>query len=197
MTSIWLRLRGLARDFRSDRSGVAALEFAIIAPVMLVMFLGTVEFSSGIAVNRKVTQIARTLSDLTSQSAVQAVTDPYLQNVFTASILIVRPYSATPVKGTISEIYVDSNSKATIIWSKAATVASGATVATLTASSRSAGDVVTSLVPTALLVKQTYVILSEVNYLYTPAIGYVMSKTGVDAERFRLYQDAPVRLRDV
>ncbi len=144
------------------------------------MFLGTVEFSSGIAVNRKVTLIARTLSDLTSRASVQAVTDPSLQNIFTASILIVRPYSQTPVKAQISEIYIDSNQKATIQWSKGATIGSGATMATLAASSRSANDIVTSLVPPALLVKQTYLILSEVSYLYTPVIGYVMAKTGVN-----------------
>ena len=39
---------------------------------------------------------------------------------------------------------------------------------------RSPGDVVTSIVPAALLVKQTYLIFSEVSYLYTPAVGYVM-----------------------
>ena len=58
---------------RADRSGIAATEFAIIVPIMLVMFFGTVEFSSGVAVDRKVTLMARTLSDLTSQST--SVTD--------------------------------------------------------------------------------------------------------------------------
>ena len=179
MTSMWLRLRRSVRGLCRDRRGVAAIEFAIIAPVMLVMFLGTVDFSAGIAVNRKVTLIARTLADLPSQSAAQAINDTYLQNAFTASILIIRPYSQTPVNATISEIYVDSNQKATIQWSKSAVVGSGATVATLTTSSRNAGDVVTTLVPTALRVKQTYLVLSEVSYLYTPLSGYVMTKTGV------------------
>ena len=40
----------------------------MIVPLMLVMFFGTVEFSSGVAVDRKVTLMARTLSDLTSQN---------------------------------------------------------------------------------------------------------------------------------
>ena len=51
---------------------------------MLVMFFGTVEFSSGVAVDRKVTLMARTLSDLTSQATSVADTD--LTNFFTASI---------------------------------------------------------------------------------------------------------------
>jgi hypothetical protein len=81
------------------------------------------------------------------------------------------PYDLSPTTATISQIYVDSNAKATIQWSKAATFATGATSASLTTSARNAGDNVTSLVPPALLVKQTYLILSEVGYQYVPTVG--------------------------
>jgi Flp pilus assembly protein TadG len=140
------------------------------------MFFGTVEFSSAVAVDRKVTLVARTLSDLTSQ-ALNSVTDNYLQNVFTASIAITTPYSATPTKAQISEIYVDSTKVAKIQWSKAATISSAATQATLATSTHNAGDIVT--IPTALQVPQTYLIFSEVSYLYTPTVGYVMGSAGV------------------
>jgi Flp pilus assembly protein TadG len=176
MSRIWPRARLSVSSLLHDHSGIAATEFAMIVPIMLVMFFGTVEFSSGVAVDRKVTLIARTLSDLTSQSSA-AVDDTYLRNVFTASIAILTPYSATPTKATLSEIYVDSNQIAKIQWSKAATIANGATQATLATSSHNAGDTVT--LPPALLVKQTYLIFSEVSYLYTPTVGYVMGKAGV------------------
>jgi Flp pilus assembly protein TadG len=173
-----------ALDMFRDRSGLAATEFAVIVPIMLVMFFGVVEFSSGVAVDRKVTLVARTVSDLTSQapsSAPQAtyagMTDNYLLNVFNSSVLIFKPYPATPANATVSEIYIDSNGVAKITWSKAALITSSG--ATLTTSSRNPGDTVTGLVPSALLVKQTYLIFSEVSYLYTPAVGYVMAKTGV------------------
>jgi len=179
------RLRLAAQRLFDDSSGIAATEFAVIVPIMLVMFFGTVEFSSGVAVNRKVTLVARTLSDLTSQSPpananqiYATVTDAYLQNVFTASVAIVQPYSAAPTQATLSEIYIDSNLKATIQWSMAATIASGATQATLTTSAHNPGDVITTL-PPQLLVKKTYLIFSEVRYLYTPTVGYVMGKGGV------------------
>jgi Flp pilus assembly protein TadG len=174
----WHRACRMAAALIKDRRGVAAIEFAMIVPIMLVLFFGTVEFSSGVAVDRKVTLIARTLSDLTSQSAA-TVTDGYLQNVFTASISIMYPYVATPTNATLSEIYVSSTNIATIQWSKSATIQTGATQATLTTSARHYNDIVTSLVPTQLLVPKTYLILSEVNYLYTPTIGYVMAKAGV------------------
>ncbi len=186
ISKIWRRARLAAGDLARDCGGVAATEFAVIVPMMLVMFFGTVEFSSGVAVDRKVTLVARTLSDLTSQSLPSAplsssavVADSDLQNIFTASIKILTPYAATPTKPTLSEIYVNSSLVARIQWSKAATIASGATQATLAASSRNAGDIVTSIVPAPLLIKQTYLILSEVSYLYIPTVGYVMGKAGV------------------
>ena len=185
MSAVWLRLRRCAADMLANCSGVVATEFAVIVPIMLAMFFGTVEFSSGVAVDRKVTLIARTLSDLTSQSLPPTAQSPWapvldsdLQNIFTASISILKPYSSTPANATISEIYVDSSNNATITWSKAATIAANATQATLTTSTRNPGDVI--VVPPQLSVNKTYLILSEVTYLYTPTIGYVMGKTGVN-----------------
>ena len=61
-------MRRRALELLGDKRGVAAVEFAVIVPVMLVLFFGMVEFSSGVAVDRKVTLMARTLSDLTSQN---------------------------------------------------------------------------------------------------------------------------------
>lgn len=171
-------LRRVATAFRDDCRGLAAVEFAFILPLMLVMFFGTVEISSGVAVDRKVTLMARTLSDLTSQ-AIQ-VSDSDLKAFFTASVGIMTPYDASPTKATLSEIYIDSNKVAKIKWSKAATIASGATQATLTNSTRTVGQDVSSLIPTALLVPGTYLIFSEISYKYVPTIGYVMAKTGIN-----------------
>jgi Flp pilus assembly protein TadG len=168
-----------AHEFLADGRGLAATEFAVIVPLMLVMFFGTVEFSSAVAIDRKVTLIARTLSDLTSQSS-STVTDTNLQNTFTASISVMTPYDASLVNATLSEIYIDTNSVAKISWAKSATIASGATQATLTnpPSTRVAGTTVTSMIPSTLLIPSTYLILSEVNYTYTPSVKFVL-KSGI------------------
>jgi Flp pilus assembly protein TadG len=165
-------VRRSARDLVEDRSALAAVEFAIIVPLMLVMFFGTVEFSSGIAVKRKVTLIARTLSDLTSQSVSVADTD--LTNFFAASTAIATPYSATPIQSTISELWIDpATSNARVQWSSGL-------------APRRQGTLVA--IPSSLIVKDAagntlpnqYLIFSEVSYLYKPAIGYVMVKGGVN-----------------
>lgn len=178
LNKIWRRLCRPARALRRDASGVAAVEFAMLFPVMLVAFFGTVEICAAVAIDRKVTLTARTISDLTSQQQ-SNVASSDLTGIFIYGIYILSPYPTSPLKEQVSEIYVDSNGKATIQWSQAATI-SGNTV-TLVSSSRNYNDDVTSVVPTALLVKQTYLIFSEISYKYLPiGGGYVMSKTGIN-----------------
>jgi len=66
-------LRSKAAALAQENSGLAAIEFAMIFPLMGMMLLGTYEFSAGVAVDRKVTIMARTLSDLTQvQTQLQA-----------------------------------------------------------------------------------------------------------------------------
>jgi Flp pilus assembly protein TadG len=164
ISRIWLHARLSVRDLIADRSGIAAIEFAMIVPIMLVMFFGTLEFSSGVAVDRKVTLMARTLSDLTSQATSVADTD--LTNFFAANLAIMTPYDPTPVKATITELYVDpSTLKARVQWSKGSYPLGLGTVVTI---------------PTQLAVGGSYLIYSEVKYLYVPTVGYLMAKAGIN-----------------
>jgi Flp pilus assembly protein TadG len=164
LAKIWFRML-------ADRRGLAATEFAFIMPVMLVMFFGTVEFSSGFAVDRKVTLMARTLSDITSQST--SVTDTDIANFFLASNWIMWPYATStpnpnpvaPLSGTITELYVDPNTlQARVQWSKGSAPRTQSTVVAI---------------PSALAIAGTYLIFSEVSYNYVPTVGYVMAKAGI------------------
>jgi Flp pilus assembly protein TadG len=160
MRTIWLRFRRRAFELRGNTSGVAAIEFAMIIPIMAALFVGTYEFSAGVAVDRKVTIMARTLSDLTSQNT--SVTDDQLTNFFNASKAIMTPYSPTPVEGTITELFINpSTLKARVQWSKGAhPLLAGAIVD----------------IPDALKVANTYLIFSEVKYKYVPSVAWFINK---------------------
>jgi len=160
IAKFWRTTRLTAREFLADGTGLAATEFAVIVPLMLVMFFGTVEFSSAVAIDRKVTLMARTLSDLTSQST--SVADSDMTNFFAASTGILTPYDATPVSSTITELYVDSTQTAHVQWSKGS-------------APRTQKSVVT--IPTTLAIAGTYLIFSEVSYSYTPSVGYVLKNS--------------------
>jgi Flp pilus assembly protein TadG len=181
MQKIWLRARRLGADWMVDCSGLAAVEFAMIMPLMLVMFFGTIEFSSGVAVDRKVTLVARTLSDLTSQSV--SVNDVDLANFGLTANTILTPYPTAPLRSTVTELWIDpSTGNARVQWSKG---------------SAARGTGTTVSVPSDLIAKDStgkiitgqYLILSEVSYLYQPTIGYVMAKAGINLEHFPVWRN--------
>ncbi len=126
---------------------VAAVEFAILLPMMLTLYLGSVEVSTGAAVNRKVTLTTRTLADLTSQYT--DVTNADISNILNASSDIMAPYPVSGQSAVVSELTLDANGKATVVWSD-----------TLNGTARSVGQTVT--IPPGLAVPNTYLILAEV-----------------------------------
>ena len=53
--------------FLCDRCGLAAVEFALILPVMLTLYFGGVEVTNMLVANRRVTSVAYTAADLAAQ----------------------------------------------------------------------------------------------------------------------------------
>jgi Flp pilus assembly protein TadG len=148
----------LLRNFRRDSGGVAAVEFAIIVPVALVLLTGTIVYGDAIAIDRKVTLTARTVTDLVTQYS--SLTQSQIQVLLGASSLIVAPYSASNIIVTVSEVKVDSGGNATIAWSQS----------TPNGTPRSQGSTVT--LPTSIDTPGAYYVFGEVQYTYTPTVGY-------------------------
>jgi Flp pilus assembly protein TadG len=172
MSKMWLRVRRSAGGLLKDRSGIAAVEFAVIVPMMLVMFFGTVEFSSAVAIDRKVTLMARTLANLTSQG--QSVNDAAIANFRAASGAIMTPYSGPlyPAPNTtVSELYIDpATGVARVQWSQGSQPRTAGTPVAIPAS-------LISLDAQGKIIPQQYLIFSEANFLYTPTVGYVMTSS--------------------
>jgi Flp pilus assembly protein TadG len=145
-----------------DTSGVSAVEFALLLPVMLTLYLGAVELSQGIAADRKVTLTSRTIADLVSQ--VTTINNAGMTNSLNAAAAVMAPFPVSNLKVTVSSISIDANGKATIAWSDS-----------LNGSARAVGSTVT--LPAALNVPSTSLIWSEVQYSYKPVVGYVITNT--------------------
>jgi len=170
-------LRRHASRLAKDTRGLAAVEFAMIVPLMLVTFFGMTEVTTAVAVNRKVTIATRTLSDLTSQAA--SVSDAQLANFFAASASIMTPYSAAPVQATISQIRIDATTlQATVSWSSGANVhAKGAPVVV--------PDGLKPVMSTpSAPTSDVYLIWSEVSYLYRPLTSYTMTDITLKDETY-------------
>ena len=164
MTTIAPRFRPphvLAR-FAQDRRGVSAVEFAMLLPLMVTLYLGTVEISQGVGIDRKVTLTTRTVADLASQ--VSSINNSDMTNLLNAASSVVAPYDVSKLKVTVSAVTIDANNVAKVTWSD-----------TLNGTKRAVGSTVT--LPAALNVASTTLIWSEVSYSYKPTIGYVVTGT--------------------
>jgi len=153
------RWRALAR-FAGDRRGVSAVEFALLAPLMIGLYLGGVEISQGVGIYRKVTLTAGALANLSSQAT--TISNADMTNILDAGTAIIAPYSTTTLKITVSCLTIDANGKATVSWSD-----------TRNGTARTVGSVVT--IPSALAVPNSSLVFSEVSYEYQPAVGYVIT----------------------
>jgi Flp pilus assembly protein TadG len=151
----------LAR-FTGDRGGVSAVEFAMLLPVMVTLYLGSVEGSQGIAAQRKVTLTAHALADLATQYT--DITNADMSNLLAAGSAIIAPYSATNLTEVVSELSIDASGQATVVWSD-----------TLGGTALAAGTVVS--IPASLAVPNSYLIYAQVAYNYNPTYGYVMNST--------------------
>ena len=145
------------RFFRRDERAVSAVEFALLAPMMIGLYLGGVEISEGISVDRKVTLAAGAVANLAAQTSTISVSQ--MTDVLDATTTIMAPYSTSPMKITVSCINIDANKLATVKWS----VTRNGTI--------KSGNVT---LPSALQVANTQLLFGEVSYSYTPTIGHVI-----------------------
>jgi Flp pilus assembly protein TadG len=157
-----LSLRYHLARLANDRRGVSAVEFAMLLPLMITLYLGSVEISQGVGIDRKVTLASRTVADLASQVSTIVTAD--MTNILNATSAVIAPYDASKLKVTISAVTVDASSVAKIKWS-----------CTRNGTARGVGSTVT--LPAALNVANTTLVWGEVSYAYTPAIGYVVTGT--------------------
>jgi Flp pilus assembly protein TadG len=170
----------VAARFLRDQRGVAAVEFVLIFPLMLVLLFGTVQFTTGFAVQRKVTVVARTMSDLISQAT--EASDCDIDNAITASKAIMSPYSSTTMKAAISQVFIDPTTHAAKIdWSGGDKDVK-----------HKDGDVVT--VPKNIAVDGKYLIMSEIKFSYTPSVGFDMAN-GFTSVAFPMNQTTFTRPR--
>jgi Flp pilus assembly protein TadG len=153
------RQTSMLRSLRRDNRGVAAVEFAMIVPIMLSLFIGTVEMSQAITVNRRVSQIAYTTSDLVSRETTISVTQ--LGNVTELAKVLMRPYDTGPLKISIINVVADINDEKInkVAWSHQF---QGGVNGAADGSSYSMQDGTTS--------KGCAVIIAEVAYNYTPIL---------------------------
>lgn len=154
------RIAGRHRFFLAATGGIAAVEFALVLPVLVLMFLASVDAGRAIAIYMKVRAATYTLDALTNQYQTIQSTD--VSSITGATSLVLAPYSTAPLGITISQISVNSASSATVSWSysqNGSALTQGATV-----NVPSGFSTCTSY--------PCYLIYGQVSYSYSPLFGY-------------------------
>jgi Flp pilus assembly protein TadG len=171
------------RRFVRDRDGVSATEFALILPLMLTLYIGSVELGDGIAINFKTTLAARTVADVAAQCGVCTVNNTgnngsidatTMQSILNSSAKVLSPYNQAPYSAsnviiTLSELKISPNqTQGAVQWS-----------CSLNGTPRPLASTVNIPNNTQLnqLTSDAYVLYSEASYPYTPSLGYVISGT--------------------
>ena len=118
------RLRARLASFARAVDGIAAVEFSLILPLMLLLYLGSVLVTQAVRASRKVDLVAGALANLTSQQLTCSTggstpclteTDMTGSNgIFTAAAAIMAPFDTANLKMTISQVNISSYNGALI-----------------------------------------------------------------------------------
>jgi Flp pilus assembly protein TadG len=164
------------RAFRTDRAGVAAVEFALLVPVLLIMTFGTIELSRALIVHKRFQRTVSMVGDLVTREKQLWPEDEDTANVTTADAKAslagimksvthaMEPYSVTPLTLRVYQVWANLNepTKTKIEWSYQ--YPSEATVG--------CGDDKT--IDTGILVGNGRAVFIEAQYHYTPLLGNLL-----------------------
>lgn len=200
--------RGLAsskwRLFGRDRRAVAAVEFAVILPIMLVIYIGVVDVTRAVISIRKANLVSRTLSDLVAQQSTSTATpSSTIATIFNASTAIMQPFPTDTLTMVVSGVAIQAKSDGTccdamVKWSymKSATTTVSPALTLRTCDTANVKNKLTqtapgarpsaTTIPSAIVYPNqgvagattssvTYVVIADIQYQYKPFFSQAAS----------------------
>jgi Flp pilus assembly protein TadG len=166
-------IRNLARSISAtakrlacSRQGVAAVEFAFVAPVLLALYFVTLEVSHAIETNKKVGRAASMIADLVTQQS--CVTSTSLDAIMQIGEATLQPYDRSQLAVHVTGIRIsdEDTPKVTVAWSRMM----AATGATGPDPDEKADDPTT--VPSELKIRNTFLVRVQTTLDYRPIIAW-------------------------
>jgi Flp pilus assembly protein TadG len=150
----------------ANKDGAAAVEFAMLLPVMITLFFGTVETTLALLCRADVSTMAATAADLISQANTTTTAD--ISNVYAAAGTLLYPYYSGGATGKptirLTSVIYDSGAGDPTTTGKVAWSCTQSGTGTLTPTSRNQGDPVTF--NQALITTNGSVLMAEIAYNY-------------------------------
>ena len=147
--------------FVSDHRGAAAVEFAFIAPLMILLYFGMAELTQGMMADRRASHVASSIGDLVAQDT--QVNQSGIDDVFKVGQAIVAPFPTAALSMRVTSVKADAGGTPMVSWSKV----SGGGYAALSGA--------VSGLPVGLIAANESVIMAETTYVYTSAIQKTMA----------------------
>lgn len=157
------KLMRMGRRLLGDRRGVAAIEFALVVPLLLCMYFVTMEVAQGVETNKKVSRVGSLVGDLVTQQMTIQKAD--LDAIMKIAGSVLEPYERSSPKIVITAIEItdETTPKVKVFWSRK--VENG------TYSVDAAKGTATT-VPAALNVKGSFLVRVESYLAYKPVITW-------------------------
>jgi Flp pilus assembly protein TadG len=148
---------GFLSRFGRCGSGLAAVEFAMIAPVLILVYFGLAEFCQAYMAQRRMGHATSQVADIVAQS--QTITADTIDDTFAIGGLILAPFPESPLALRVTSITRGTDGVARATWSR------GKGMTKLTG---------TVAVPAGLIANGETIIMSEGTYDYESPLGQVL-----------------------
>ena len=159
---------GLLNRFAKERKALAAMEFALVAPVMVMLWVGIIEASQLHLVGSKATVATQSAADLVAQRL--AVSEEALRDIGSAMIAMFAPFPSAPMTYEIASVVTDPAGAASVSWRATRGSVQGG------------GIVPPAALP--LVTQNDSVIVVTVNYFYTPVLDLLFGQVLIEEQAF-------------
>lgn len=153
-----MKKRSLIRRLTGDERGVSAIEFAMIAPILIAFYMSMTEICQGFMAQKRMGHVSAMVADLVAQE--ESISAATIDDIFDIGGLVMKPFPTTTLQQRVSSVSMIGG-VATVGWSRAEGLAPRAVDSTMT-------------LPADLITEGESVIVAEATYDYDSAADYVM-----------------------
>jgi Flp pilus assembly protein TadG len=147
------------RRFVAARKGSAALEFAIIAPMMIFLLFGSVDLLDVLSANKRAQNATSSIADVVARDT--EVSNDEVAGLWAALDVLMFPQDGSAVNLRISSVSIESSTTARVVWSEGHGM-----------SARVANSTVS--LPAAMMTPGSSVIMAESTYSYSSPLGFLL-----------------------